>query len=51
MQQEVPYWYNSQPRTPNPLVYREELGRQLWQLSCRFCGLPEEQEDKGAKYG
>jgi len=50
MQQEEPYWYNSQPKKPNPLVYREELGRQLWQLSCRFCGLPEEQENKGEKY-
>lgn len=42
MQQPAPYWYNSQPAKPNPLVYNEELARQLWQLSCKYCGLPED---------
>ena len=31
------YWYNCQPIHPSPQAQREDLARELWQVSCELC--------------
>ena len=35
------YWYKSQPKRCNPQAARADLASELWQVSCKLCGLDE----------
>jgi NAD(P)-dependent dehydrogenase (short-subunit alcohol dehydrogenase family) len=35
------YWFNSRPKRCSPLAARPDLANELWQVSCKLCGLDE----------
>ncbi|MEM5775355.1 MAG: hypothetical protein AAGU05_10170, partial [Anaerolineaceae bacterium] len=40
LQSPADYWYNSQPKQPSPNADNEAMAAELWDLSCRLCGIP-----------